>query len=158
MRLPWDISFFNEGANAGDIPADIPVFGGQPLKLSFLPEADFEIDSDGSAKVAVHGLDFDASKQLGKAPPSPTDLAKMLGDLLNGGFDTSLLPQAVYGGIDLNLYPLLGGGWQYSSTAAQWQYNDAFVGVGGEFSVEQTWPFLAGPVPMFAKGKVSYCT
>lgn len=148
-----DISFFNEGANVGDIPASIPVFGGQPLKLSFLPEADFEIDNDGSAQVSVHGLGFNASKQLGHTPPSPSDLGKMLGGLLNGGFDTSLLPQATYGGIELNLYPLLGGGWQYSSTAAQWRYTDAFVGVGGEFSVEQTWPFLAGPVPMFAKAK-----
>jgi len=148
-----DVPFFNEGASAGVIPTNIPVFGGKPLKLSFLPEADFEIDSDGSAKVAVHGLNFNASKKLGEDPPSPSSLSSMLNNLLQSGFDTSLLPQAAYGGVGLDFYPLLGGGWQYNASCAQWQYQDAFAGLGGQFSMQQTWPFLAGPVPMFAKAK-----
>ena len=146
-----DTTFFNQGTT--NIPGNIPVFGGKPLTLTFLPEADFEIKSDGSAQVTVHTLDFNASKELGENPPNPATLANMLNGLLQGGFNPSQLPQAMYGGIDFDFYPLLGGGWQYNASLAQWQYQDAFAGLGGQFSRQQTWPFLAGPVPLFAKAK-----
>ncbi len=149
---PVSFTLFDQ-VNQGSIPSGIPVFGGKPLELSFQPQADFEIDNGGAASVTLHGLDFGASQELGHSDPSPAYLGMLFNKLVNGGFDSSLFPRARYGGIDLSFYPLLGGGWQYSSTAGAWQYSDAFFGLGGEFSIQQTWPFLAGPVPMFAKAK-----
>ena len=148
-----DISMFQEGAGMGEIPSSIPVFGGKPLTLSFLPEADFEIGSDGAAQVGIHLFDLNASRALGHEPPDPKKLGKLLKALVNGGFSTSMLPKTSFGGIGFDFYPLLGGGWQFNAATFQWEWADAFVGLGGEFSIEQTWPFMAGPVPMFAKAK-----
>ena len=149
---PVKFTLFDQVNNLS-IPASIPVLGGKPMELSFQPQADFEIDNSGAAKITLHGLDFDASQKLGHSDPSPAYLGVLLAKLADGGFNSSLFPRASYGGIDLSFYPLLGGGWQYNNSAAAWQYNDAFFGLGGEFSIQQTWPFLAGPVPLFAKAK-----
>ena len=70
--------------------------------------------------------------------------------------DENSLPEADFGGVSLSLSQVsLSGGWKYNPGAGQWQYNNASVGIGGDASGEQTWPFVAVvggvPVPMFVK-------
>jgi hypothetical protein len=72
--------------------------------------------------------------------------------------DENNLPEADFGGASFSLSQVsLGGGWEYNPGVGQWQYNNASLGIGGDVSVEQTWPFVVVvgvfPVPMYAKAK-----
>jgi hypothetical protein len=83
-----------------------------------------------------------------------TELTDNLTKFIDAGTISALeVPKAGFGDLSLSLYPVLGGGWKYDSNAGQWKWWDAELGVAGDFSIQQTWPFLAGVVPMFAKVK-----
>ena len=83
-----------------------------------------------------------------------TELTDCLTKFIDAGTISALeVPKAGFGDMSLSFYPVLGGGWKYDSNAGQWKWWDAELGVAGDFSIQQTWPFLAGPVPMFAKVK-----
>ncbi|MHB8524118.1 MAG: carboxypeptidase regulatory-like domain-containing protein [Limisphaerales bacterium] len=151
-------SLFEFGIGPGTISADIPFFGGKDMSLGFLPAVDVQVTSDGTAQVAMQWSDAQAGKLLDNewgAKRDPADIASLLNDLLQKGtLDSQQLPHASFGGMDLSFYPQLGGAWKYNPDAGQWQWRDAFAGLAGDFSVSQTWPFLAGPVPMYAKVQV----
>jgi hypothetical protein len=149
---------FQFSIGPGTISADIPVFGGADMSLGFLPEVDVQATSDGTAQIKMQWSDSDAGTVLDKeweTKGDPADIGSLLQDLLHkGALDPQQLPHASFGGLDLSFYPQLGGSWQYSADAGQWQWRDAFAGLAGDFSVSQTWPFLAGPVPMYASIQV----
>lgn len=150
-------TIFQQGVQDGIIPKSIPVFGDHGLKLEFIPEIDFSMDSDGTAQIAMKWSDWEKGERLDELwgkNHGLKSIISVLGDLVEKGrIDKRRLPHAGFGGIDLSFYPQLGGGWKYNLNTGKWQYLDAFVGLAGEFTVENTWPFLAGPVPMYAKVK-----
>ncbi|MGA2865485.1 MAG: DNRLRE domain-containing protein [Verrucomicrobiota bacterium] len=145
------------GVDPGVIPADIPLVGGEEMKLGFVPEVTYEASSsDGTMQISMAWSDAEAGKLLDK-DWGTGQLAQLTDDLkkfIDAGRLTKLaVPEARFGDLSLSVYPILGGGWKYDSDAGQWKWWDAEVGLAGDFSAEQTWPFLVGPVPMYAKIK-----
>jgi hypothetical protein len=147
----------NIGVEPGVIPSTIPLVGGKAMNLGFLPEVTYKASSsDGLMQISMAWSDAEAGKLLGDDWDSGniTELTDNLTKFIDAGTISALeVPKAGFGDLSLSLYPVLGGGWKYDSNAGQWKWWDAELGVAGDFSIQQTWPFLAGPVPMFAKVK-----
>jgi len=149
-------SFIDAGVDNGIIPGDIPLVGGKKMDLGFLPEVSYKATSkDGQVQISMAWRDLKAGNFLDeKWRNGDTELTGYLTKFIDAGTISKLeVPQAGFGDMSLSFYPVLGGGWRYDGAVGQWKWWDAEVGVAGEFSIQQTWPFFAGPVPMFAKVK-----
>ena len=155
------VSFFDQAIGAGIIPSDIPGLGGNELSLDFLPQVNFSVASDGAASFAMDWGEWEGGQVLDRqwgTKQDPASIGQLLNDLIQkGALDPKQLPHAGFGGLDVSFYPHLSGTWRYSPDRGTWQYSDAVVGVVGDFSVSQTWPFMVMvgpvPVPMFAQVK-----
>jgi hypothetical protein len=147
----------NIGVEAGVIPSDMPLVGGKAMNLGFLPEVTYKASSsDGLMQISMAWKDLEAGSLLDEKwkDGNITELTDNLTKFIDAGTISALeVPKAGFGDLSLSLYPVLGGGWKYDSNAGQWKWWDAELGVAGDFSIQQTWPFLAGVVPMFAKVK-----
>jgi hypothetical protein len=147
----------NIGVGEGVIPSDIPLVGGKAMNLGFLPEVSYKASSsDGQMQISMAWSDLEAGSLLDEKWQNGgiTDLTDSLNKFISAGtLSAAEVPEAGFGDLSLSLYPILGGGWKYDPGAGLWKWWDAELGVAGDFSIEQTWPFLAGPVPMFAKVK-----
>jgi hypothetical protein len=149
-------SFIDAGVGNGIIPQDIPLFGGKGMNLGFLPEVSFKATSSGQMQISMAWSDLEAGNLLNETWKNGqiTDLTDKLNNFINAGTISAMeVPHAGFGDLNLSFYPILGGGWQYNSDLGQWNWRDAELGIAGEFSIQQTWPFAAGPVPMFVKVK-----
>lgn len=152
----FDTTIFAQGVEDGIIPKSIPVFGDKALKVEFIPAIESVVSSDGTAKLAIRWDDLEAGRLLAAERKNRglKSALNVLSDLINEGrIDKRHLPRHWFGGLELMLYPELGGGWKYDATAGRWQLNGAFAGLGADLSVSRTWPFVVGvvPVPLYAK-------
>lgn len=152
----FDTTIFDQGVTDKIIPQSIPVFGDKALKVEFIPAVEVAVNSDGTATVTIKWDNLEIGKLLKahRKNHGLRSLMNFMSDLVDEGrIDRRHLPHQPFGGLDLTLYPELGGGWKYAVDAGQWQWNDAFAGLGADLSVSQTWPFLIGFVPLYFRAK-----
>jgi hypothetical protein len=152
--------FFKGGVDAGTIPKDIPLFGGEAFGLDFIPKLSAEVDSSGKAKLAFDWGDAEVCKIFEKEYGSKHDLKK-ISELLErykqmGKIDKRWFPQASFGGFDFLIYPYVSANGEYSEAHCAWDWGGSFkIAIGFEGS--RTWPaiFMAGPVPVPVYGKLA---
>jgi hypothetical protein len=144
----------NIGVEPGVIPSDIPLVGGKEMNLGFLPEVTYKASSsDGLMQISMAWSDLDAGSLLDEKwkDGNITELTDCLTKFIDASTISAMeVPKAGFGDLSLSLYPVLGGGWKYDSNAGQWKWWDAELGVAGNFSIQQTWPFAGA---LFAKVK-----
>jgi hypothetical protein len=157
-----DISFIEQGVDAGIIPKDIPIFGKEGLGLQFVPQIECEIESNGQAEFQLKWSDLETGKIIDKEWGRQHNLKKITALLEDydrqGRIDRRRLPRATVAGFELCFYPIAAGAWQFDRRSGSWTPVDFEAGLAGEVSASKSWPFIfmAGPipVPMYAKARV----
>jgi len=127
--INWNL--FNEGVNGSSIPSDIPLFGGNPVWLKFIPTVSAEVTSDGAAEI---GLEFEGMQKEQK------------------------IESGNLAGFSFSLYPMVDIEGQYYPSFSDWDWG-GYAGIHGKAEFKKSWPFvvMAGPVPvpMYAKASFS---
>lgn len=129
LGLNWNL--FSEGVDAASIPADIPLFGGNPFLLKLIPTVSADITCDGSASIGLQYEGLTAEKKIES------------GKLAGFSFST---------------YPMVNITGQYYPSYDVWDWN-GYVGMHGEAGFKKSWPFVVWvgpvPIPMYAKASLS---
>ncbi|MBI5192349.1 MAG: choice-of-anchor D domain-containing protein [Nitrospirae bacterium] len=157
-----NLSFIEQGVDAGIIPKNIPIFGDSPFRLDYIPEVNTEITSSGEFTMGFRWSDLEAGNVIDESWGREHNLMKIVALIddyaAKGRVDRRRLPKAAVSSFDLSFYPIVSINGEFLPSTCQWGYTGS-IGMAGELGLSKSWPFIfmAGPVPvpMYAKATLN---
>ncbi|HBI23452.1 MAG TPA: hypothetical protein DDX84_04440, partial [Nitrospiraceae bacterium] len=154
----FNMSFIEQGIDAGIIPEDIPVFGDSPFRLDFIPEVSADITSDGTFDMGFRWGDLEAGQIMEESWGRDHNLKKIIALLddffKKGRLDRRRMPKSAISKFNLNLFPILNIDGEFFPATCEWGYEGA-IGIAGEMNLKQTWQTVCVPciipIPWYIK-------